>query len=81
MLFGIYWKGTTGVGVFTSMIGGCATALLWIALGNPLGIHGFIPGILVGLVLIIVVSRFTRKLPDEHIKRVWGEESQHHQPL
>ncbi len=78
MLFGIYWKGTTRVGVFTSMIGGCATALLWIALGNPLGIHGFIPGILVGLVLIIVVSRFTQKLPDEHIKRVWGEESQHH---
>lgn len=81
MLFGIYWKGTTRVGVFTSMIGGCATALLWIALGNPLGIHGFIPGIFVGLVLILVVSRFTQKLPDEHIKRVWGEESQHHQPL
>ncbi len=75
MLFGIYRRGTTRTGVITSMIGGCATALLWIAFGNPLGIHGFIPGILMGLILIIMVSRFTQKLPEEHIRRVWGEKN------
>lgn len=75
MLFGIYWRGTTRTGVITSMIGGCAIALLWIASGNPLGIHGFIPGILMGLILIIVVSRFTQKLPEEHIRRVWEEKN------
>lgn len=75
MLFGTYWKGTTRMGVLASMIGGSVTALLWITLGNPFGIHGFIPGILIGFILIIVVSIFTQKLPEEHIRRVWEEKN------
>ncbi|MCK4328518.1 sodium/proline symporter [candidate division WOR-3 bacterium] len=73
MLVGIYWKGATKTGVITSMAVGCITAILWIAIGNPFGIHGFIPGLSIGLILILIVSKFTHKLPDEHIKRVWGE--------
>ncbi|MCK4595231.1 hypothetical protein KAT73_00485, partial [candidate division WOR-3 bacterium] len=60
-------------GVITSMAAGCITAILWIAMGNPFGIHGFIPGLSIGLIIILIVSKFTHKLPDEHIKRVWGE--------
>ena len=60
--------------IYDSLLGGSVTALLWVAFGNPFGIHGFIPGIFIGLILIIVVSIFTQKLPEEHIKRVWGEE-------
>ncbi|MCK4257157.1 hypothetical protein KAX35_09735, partial [candidate division WOR-3 bacterium] len=73
MLVGIYWKGATKTGVITSMAAGCITAILWIAIGNPFGIHGFIPGLSIGLIIILIVSKFTHKLPDEHIKRVWGE--------
>jgi len=72
LFFGIYWRGATRWGVTSSMIGGCLTALIWMAIGKPFGIHGFIPGIIVSLVLIVVVSTFTKKLPEEHIKKVWG---------
>jgi len=74
MLFGIYWKGATRWGVLASMVGGFLTSLVWIALGNPFGLHGFIPGIAVGLVLLVSVSYFTPKPPMEHLRRVWGEE-------
>lgn len=74
MLFGIYWRGATRWGGLASMVGGFLTSLIWIALGNPFGLHGFIPGIAVGLVLLLLVSYFTPKPPAEHLRRVWGEE-------
>lgn len=73
MLFGIYWRGVTKAGVISSMVGGSLCALVWMILRNPFGIHGFIPGLSVGLILIVVVSRFTRKLPQDHIKGVFGD--------
>lgn len=71
-LFGLYWKRTTRWGAVASMAGGLATALLWIALGSPFGLHGFIPGLGVGLVTIVVVSLLTQRLPEDHLDRVWG---------
>jgi solute:Na+ symporter, SSS family len=73
MLFGLYWKRTTRWGVLASMGGGLLTALLWIGIGSPYGVHGFIPGIGVGLVAIVAVSLFTQRLPEDHLARVWGE--------
>lgn len=73
LLLGIYWKGATRLGVLASMAGGFLISLVWIALGNPFGLHGFIPGIAVGLVLLLLVSRFTPKPPAEHLRRAWGE--------
>jgi SSS family solute:Na+ symporter len=73
LLFGIYWKGATRLGALASMGGGFATALIWLALGSPFGLHGFIPGLGVGLILLILVSRFTPKLPEAHLRRLWGE--------
>lgn len=58
-LMGLYWRGTTRVGAISAMIGGSATSLIWMALKQPFGIHGFIPGILVSFLLIIVVSRLS----------------------
>jgi len=63
-LLGLYWRRSTRPGVVSAMIGGSATALVWMALKNPFGVHGFIPGIGVSLVLILVVSLVT-KPPDE----------------
>jgi len=74
ILFGIYWKGATRWGVLSSMIGGFAAALIWMAIGSPFGLHGFIPGIIVSLILLVGVSRFTPKLPAEHLSQVWGKE-------
>lgn len=73
MLFGLYWKRATRWGVLTSMGGGLATALIWMGIGSPYGVHGFIPGIGVGLVAIVAVSLFTAGLPEDHLARVWGE--------
>ena len=72
ILFGIYWKGATKWGCAASMVGGCVTALLWMAAGKPFGVHGFIPGIVVGFLLMILVSYFTPKFSEDHINRVWG---------
>jgi len=72
ILFGIYWKGATKWGCVASMVGGCVTALIWMAAGRPFGIHGFIPGIIVGLILMVAVSFATPKLPAEHIQKIWG---------
>jgi len=77
LLFGIYWKRATGWGCIASMVAGCATSLIWMAAGNPLGIHGFIPGIIVGCVLFIIVSLATPAFPQEHIQRIWQEKSRH----
>ncbi len=73
MLFGLYWKRATRLGVLASMGGGLASALIWIGFGSPYGLHGFIPGILVSLIAMVIVSLFTERLPDDHLARIWGE--------
>ncbi|MDH4209937.1 MAG: sodium/proline symporter [candidate division WOR-3 bacterium] len=72
ILFGIYWRGATKCGCVASMVGGCVTALFWMIAGNPFGVHGFIPGIIVGFLLMVLVSHATPKLSAEHISRIWG---------
>jgi SSS family solute:Na+ symporter len=73
ILFGIYWKGATKSGCLASMVGGFVVALLWMAVGRPYGIHGFIPGIIVGFVLMILVSHLTPKFSADHIQSIWGK--------
>ena len=56
LIFGIYWKGSSRAGVLVSMIAGAATALLWTWLKSPFGIHGFIAGSTVGLLVLIAAA-------------------------
>jgi Na+/proline symporter len=42
--------------------------------GKPLGIHGFIPGVAVSLVVFVVVSLFTKPPDPALLRRAWGEE-------
>jgi len=72
ILAGIYWKGATRWGIIASMTSGLTVALVWMALGSPFGLHGFIPGTATGLISLVVVSLVTPKLPQEHLERVWG---------
>lgn len=72
-LFGLYWRRASRAGVLAAMVGGCATALVWLALGNPYRLHGFIPGILVSLVLLVVVSLVTPRPRLETLSIAFGD--------
>ncbi|HER43481.1 MAG TPA: hypothetical protein ENO08_03380 [Candidatus Eisenbacteria bacterium] len=75
LLFGIYWKRASRLAAFVSMAGGALTALLWTWAKNPWGVHGFIAGSIVGLVLIVLLSLLKRWSPPAgHLERIWGEE-------
>ena len=73
LLFGLYGRRATRWGVLASMIGGLVTSLAWMGAGSPFDVHGFIPGVLVGLV---AVSLVTEHLPEIHLRRVWGDVSE-----
>lgn len=72
-VFGLYWRGTSRAGVLAAMIGGCATALVWLALGNPFRLHGFIPGMAVSLVLLLVVSLLTPRPRLDTVRAAFGD--------
>lgn len=73
ILFGLYWKRTTRWGVLASMGCGLTSTLVWMGIGSPFGVHGFIPGILVSLVAIVTVSLMTKRMPDDHLAKIWGQ--------
>jgi SSS family solute:Na+ symporter len=73
VVLGVYWKRGTRAGAFSSMIIGTATALGWLAAKNPFGLHGFIPGVAVSLIVFVVVSLLTRPPAPELVARAWGE--------
>jgi SSS family solute:Na+ symporter len=59
LLFGIYWKRTNPRATLISMIAGSATAIIWTRLGEPLGLHGFIAGMSIALIIIVLGSLFS----------------------
>ena len=77
LLFGIYWKRTSPAATLASMISGSCSALLWQAvrakLGAPWdGIHGFLVGLAVGLLVIAAGTLLGRPAPEKSIRRAWG---------
>jgi len=79
VVLGVYWKRGTRAGATSSMLVGVAVALAWMIAGkvlggNPLGLHGFIPGVLVSLAVFVLVSLFTKPPEAALIRRAWGEE-------
>jgi SSS family solute:Na+ symporter len=74
VVLGVYWKRGTRAGATSSMIAGVVVALGWMIAGKPMGIHGFIPGVLISLVVFVVVSLFTEPPDAALIRRAWGEE-------
>jgi Na+/pantothenate symporter len=74
VVLGVYWKRGTRAGSTSSMVAGTAVALVWMMTGKPLGIHGFIPGVAVSLVVFVVVSLFTKPPDPALLRRAWGEE-------
>jgi SSS family solute:Na+ symporter len=74
VVLGVYWRRGTRTGVISSMVAGTVVALGWMAAGKPLGLHGFIPGVVVSLVVFVAVSLATRPPDEALIARAWGEE-------
>lgn len=61
-LLGLYWKRTSQSGVLASMFGGFIVAIVWtMQKPPPFGLHGFIPGVAVSFLLLLVVSHFSKK--------------------
>lgn len=71
-LLGLYWRRPTREGTLASMIGGCLTAIAWEAFGRPLGLHGFVPGLLVSLLLYVAVSLVTRPPAPRLLRAAFG---------
>jgi len=65
--FGLYLKAPSRSAGLISMVGGSIDALVWMILRNPFGIHGFIPGILSGLILFIIVNIFIKDIDKNNI--------------
>ncbi|MBY8908248.1 sodium/solute symporter [Salinicoccus roseus] len=69
VVFGLNWKGATRLGALSSMIGGLITVLIWLfILDSPFDINEVIPGVIVSTILLLVVSRFTKPVPNENLK-------------
>lgn len=66
VIFSLYWKGTTRLGVFAGMITGTAVTLVWrLWLKTPTGIYELIPAFFLSALSILLVSRLTRHPGDE----------------
>ena len=66
VLCSLFWSGTTRAGAVTGMIGGFATAIVWVV--TPLkesfyDLYEMIPGFAVGFLLTVVVSLLTKPPP------------------
>jgi len=78
VVLGVYWRRGNRAGAMSSMIAGTVVALGWMiagrtAGGNPLGIHGFIPGVTVSLIVFVLVSLMTKPPDPELVSRAWGD--------
>ncbi|RKZ10139.1 hypothetical protein DRQ50_14630 [bacterium] len=86
LLFGVYWKRTSPAATMASMVSGVAAALIWQAWPKlswlpPLppvlaGVHGFVVGVAVGLVVIVVGTLVGRPAEPGNIARAWGTDRQ-----
>lgn len=78
LLFGVYWKRTSPAATVASMAAGSAAALLWQAFRGRFpspweGVHGFLVGVAVGLVVIVAGTLLGRPAPEASVRRAWGE--------
>jgi Na+(H+)/acetate symporter ActP len=81
LLFGIYWKRTSPRATLWSMVLGVGAALVWFvwpkigalpALPSALaGVHGFVVGTAVGLVVILVGTLVGRPAPEADVRKSW----------
>jgi sodium/pantothenate symporter len=74
LFFGIYYRGGTLAGCVTSQILGVATVLIFNIFKIKFLIHPLVPGLIVALIALPLVSRFTEPLPQEFVNRIFSKE-------
>ena len=82
LLFGLYWKRTSPKAALWSMVCGVTAALLWQAwprIGwlpelpvSLAGVHGFVVGTTVGLIVIVIGTFLGKSAPTACVDKAWG---------
>lgn len=69
MILSLYWRRTTLQGAVAGMLSGAATVIIWsnfiAPLGGWFGVYELLPGFVISLVVIVVVSLLTKEPPKE----------------
>ncbi len=69
MLLSLYWRRTTLAGAVAGMLSGAATVIVWsnfiAPLGGWFGVYELLPGFVVSLAVIVIVSLLTKEPPKE----------------
>lgn len=73
-LLGLFWKRATTAGAISSMVGGMASAAIWLALGNPFGINAVYVSVPVSLLGMILVSLLTKPVSAEALRPFFRDE-------
>ncbi len=77
VVIGLNWRRGTAAGAVTSMLGGFLACLIWEFTGQrgfaTHGIDAVEVGVATSLVLFILVSRFTRPVPQENLRTFFTE--------
>jgi len=63
LMFGLLWKKASSKAAFICMLAGSVTGLVWLFMGNPMGLRPVIPAYIVGILTIIIFSNI---FPEEY---------------
>ncbi|UCD24329.1 MAG: sodium/solute symporter [Gemmatimonadota bacterium] len=76
IVIGLNWKRGTAGGAFAAMLGGFLACLIWEFTGQRgFGVHGIDAvevGVATSLVLFVVVSRYTKPVPEKNLELFFG---------
>lgn len=67
IILGLYWKRATTEGCLAAIVGGSLLSIVWYFVGLSGVVHSFVPGTIFAFILMIIVSKMTKPLPQEHI--------------
>ncbi|MDR0839833.1 MAG: hypothetical protein LBN26_00375 [Christensenellaceae bacterium] len=74
IVFGLCWKKANRQGATASMVGGVAAYLIWFFTAyNTTGLHPVLPGTIVALLLMVIVSLSTAPTPKETLKHYFPD--------
>ncbi len=69
------WKRANSQGALASMITGCITSLVWLALDKPFGMFPILPGAVVSLLTLVIVSLMTPVAPQSVIEEFFERDN------
>ncbi len=77
VVVGLHWKRGTRSGALAAMFGGMAACFFWAGFGKPyfLGLDAAEAGILASALLFVVVSLFTRPVPERCLRLFFRREA------